>query len=55
MSAPVLLTCAAVVLAVLGMMALEAQLSAHNERLLRSKGAVEPAGDGSATSRSPRH
>ena len=42
---PVVLAAAALVVAVLAMMALEAQLSAHNERVLRSKGAVEPDDD----------
>jgi len=41
----VLVTAAALVLAVLAMMALEAQLSAHNERVLRSQGALEPQDD----------
>lgn len=42
---PVLVTAWAVVGAVIAMMALEAQLSAHNERVLRSRGAIEPPGD----------
>jgi methyltransferase len=45
MTSPVVLTAAALVLAVLAMMALEAQLSAHNERTLRARGAVEPPED----------
>jgi methyltransferase len=45
MSLPVAATSGAIVLAVLATMALEAQLSAHNERVLRGRGAVEPEGD----------
>jgi methyltransferase len=45
MSPPVVLTAGGLVLAVLAMMALEAQLSAHNERVLRARGAIEPADD----------
>jgi methyltransferase len=45
MSLPVVATSAAIVAAVLITMALEAQLSAHNERMLRARGAVEPADD----------
>jgi methyltransferase len=42
---PVLLTSGAIVAAVLMMMALESQLSAHNERALRARGAIEPGDD----------
>jgi methyltransferase len=45
MNLPVFFTAAAVVVAVLLMMALEAQVSAHNERVLRARGAVEPPDD----------
>jgi methyltransferase len=44
MSPPVVVA-AAVVVAVLATMALEARLSAHNERGLRARGAVEPPDD----------
>ena len=45
MTASVALTAAAIVAAVLAMMALEAQLSSHNERALRARGAIEPDDD----------
>jgi methyltransferase len=45
MSLPVAAASSAIAIAVLLTMALEAQLSAHNERVLRARGAVEPEGD----------